>query len=83
MIVSHNFLEKTIMDTFQNVSGKLSHFVKINFFSGRKDIHYPKEITKYYEEHRDSGFFNKDIVICEYFNCDVRLVNKTHTKVMK
>ena len=47
---------------------------------GSKVIHYPKEITKYYEAHKDSGFFNEDMIICGDFNCDVRLVNKTHGK---
>lgn len=47
---------------------------------GNKVIHYPKEITKYYEVHKDSGFFNDDMIICGDFNCDVRLVNKTHGK---
>ena len=40
---------------------------------GNKSIHYPKEITKYYDEHKDSGFFNEDMIICGDFNCDVRL----------
>lgn len=30
---------------------------------GSKVIHYPKEITKYYEEHKDSGFFNEENVV--------------------
>lgn len=47
---------------------------------GRKEIYYPKEITMYYEEHKDSGFFNEDMIICGDFNCDVRLVNKQHGK---
>ncbi len=47
---------------------------------GRKEIYYPKEITKYYEEHKDSGFFNEDMIICGDFNCDVRLANKRHGK---
>ena len=29
---------------------------------GNKVIHYPKEITKYYEQHKDSGFFNEHII---------------------
>ena len=45
-----------------------------------KVIPYPKEITKYYEQHKDSGFFNEDMIMCGDFNCDVRLVNKTHGK---
>lgn len=40
---------------------------------GTKTSYYPKEITKYYEEHKDSGFFNEDMIICGDFNCDVRL----------
>ena len=40
---------------------------------GNKSIHYPKEITKYYDNHKDSGFFNEDMIICGEFNCDVRL----------
>ena len=47
---------------------------------GNKVIHYPKEITKYYEKHKGSGFFNEYMVMCGDFNCDVRLVNKTHGK---
>jgi exonuclease III len=47
---------------------------------GNKVIHYPKEITKYYEAHKDSGFFNENMIICGDFNCDVGLVNKTHGK---
>ena len=39
---------------------------------------YPNEITRYYEEHRDSGFFNSEMIICGDFNCDVSLSNKTH-----
>ena len=41
--------------------------------NGTKTIYYPKEITKYYEEHKDSGFFNEDMIICGDFNCDVGL----------
>ena len=40
---------------------------------GTKTIYYPKEITKYYEEHNASGFFNEDMIICGDFNCDARL----------
>lgn len=40
---------------------------------GTKTSYYPKEIIKYYEEHKDSGFFNEDMIICGDFNCDVRL----------
>ena len=40
---------------------------------GTKTSYYPKEITEYYEEHKDSGFFNEDMIICGDFNCDVRL----------
>lgn len=40
---------------------------------GTKTIYYPKEITEYYEEHKDSGFFNEDMIICGDFNCNVRL----------
>ena len=47
---------------------------------GNKVIHYPKEITKYYEEHKNSGFFNEDMIMCGDFNCDVRLSNKVHGK---
>ena len=43
-----------------------------------KTTEYPNEITRYYEQHRDSGFFNEEMVICGDFNCDVRLSNKTH-----
>ena len=47
---------------------------------GNKVIHYLKEITKYYEAHKDSGFFNENMIMCGDFNCDVRLINKTHGK---
>ena len=47
---------------------------------GTKVVHYPKEVTKYYEEHKDSGFFNEDMIMCGDFNCDVRLVNKKKKK---
>ena len=40
---------------------------------------YPKEITKYYEHHKESGFFNEDMIICGDFNCDARLKG-THAK---
>ena len=43
-----------------------------------KVVEYPNEITRYYELHKDSGFFNEDMVICGDFNCDVSLNNKTH-----
>lgn len=39
---------------------------------------YPNEITRYYEEHKDSGFFNSEMIICGDFNCDVSLSNTTH-----
>ena len=45
---------------------------------GSKVIHYPKEITNYYELHKDSGFFNEDMILCGDFNCDVRLNDKRH-----
>ncbi len=45
---------------------------------GESNAKYPKLITKYYEEHKDSGFFNEDIVMCGDFNCDKKLKNKTH-----
>ena len=47
---------------------------------GSKVIQYPKEITKYYEEHKNSGFFNENMIICGDFNCDVRLADKHHGK---
>ena len=47
---------------------------------GRKVAHYPKEITKYYEAHKDSGFFNEDLIICGDFNCDKRVLNNAHKK---
>ena len=43
-----------------------------------KVVEYPNEITRYYEEHKDSGFFNSEMIICGDFNCDVSLSNKTH-----
>lgn len=45
--------------------------VKVNF--------YPTEITKYYELHKESGFFNSEMMICGDFNCDARL-KRTHAK---
>lgn len=48
--------------------------------NGNKVVQYPKEITEYYELHKDSGFFNSEMVLCGDFNCDVRLINKTHGK---
>ena len=47
---------------------------------GNKSIYYPEEITKYYDAHKDSGFFNKDMIICGDFNCDVNLTDKRHEK---
>lgn len=47
---------------------------------GNKVVYYPKEVTRYYELHKDSGFFNQDMIMCGDFNCDVSLVNKTHGK---
>ena len=47
---------------------------------GSKVAHYPKEITKYYEAHKDSGFFNEDMIICGDFNCDKRVLNNAHKK---
>lgn len=44
-----------------------------------KTNEYPKEITRYYELHKDTGFFNGDMIICGDFNCDARL-KKTHAK---
>ena len=40
---------------------------------------YPNEITRYYELHKDSGFFNEDLIMCGDFNCDARL-KSTHAK---
>ena len=48
--------------------------------NGSKVAHYPKEITKYYEAHKDSGFFNEDMIICGDFNCDKRVLNNAHKK---
>lgn len=45
---------------------------------GESNAEYPKLITKYYEEHKDSGFFNEDMIMCGDFNCDKKLKNKTH-----
>ncbi|WP_405266980.1 endonuclease/exonuclease/phosphatase family protein [Methanobrevibacter sp.] len=47
---------------------------------GSKVIYYPKEITSYYELHKESGFFNNDVILCGDFNCDVRLQDKRHGK---
>lgn len=46
---------------------------------GSKVVQYPKEITEYYEYHKNSGFFNSEMVMCGDFNCDVRL-KRTHAK---
>ena len=46
---------------------------------GSKINHYPTEITKYYELHKDGEFFNEDMIICGDFNCDARLKG-THAK---
>ena len=45
---------------------------------GNKVVQYPKEVTEYYGHHKDSGFFNEDMILCGDFNCDVRLTNKSH-----
>ena len=47
---------------------------------GNKVVQYPKEISDYYDEHKQSGFFNEDMIMCGDFNCDVRLTNKAHGK---
>ena len=44
---------------------------------GNKVVYYPKEVTRYYELHKDSGFFNQDMVMCGDFNIDLALKNKT------
>ena len=69
-----SFIPITVNDDF-NLLGVWTTPTKDN-----KEIYYPKEITRYYEEHKDSGFFNEDMIICGDFNCDVRLVNKRHGK---
>ena len=62
------FLPVTVNDDF-NLLGVWTN----PDMDGTKTIYYPKEITEYYEEHKDSGFFNEDMIICGDFNCDVRL----------
>lgn len=68
------FIPVRVNDTF-NLLGVWTNpdmeGVKVNF--------YPTEITKYYEFHKESGFFNSQMIICGDFNCDVRL-KKTHAK---
>ena len=47
---------------------------------GSKVVQYPKEITEYYEAHKNSNteFFNENMIICGDFNCDKRLSEKKH-----
>lgn len=45
---------------------------------GESNAEYPKLITKYYEEHKGSGFFNEEMIMCGDFNCDKKLKNHTH-----
>lgn len=49
---------------------------------GSKVVQYPKEITEYYEAHKnsDTEFFNEGMIICGDFNCDKRLYEKKHGK---
>lgn len=42
---------------------------------------YPDEILKYYELHNDSELFDRDLIICGDFNCDVRLKGAHAKKV--
>ena len=42
---------------------------------------YPAELLEYYELHKDSELFDRDIVICGDFNCDVRLKGAHAKKV--
>lgn len=44
---------------------------------------YPNEITRYFELHKDSGFFNEDMIICGDFNCDASLKNAHARNVFK
>ncbi|MBO6122213.1 MAG: endonuclease/exonuclease/phosphatase family protein [Methanobrevibacter sp.] len=44
---------------------------------------YPNEITRYYELHKESGFFNEDLIMCGDFNCDARLKGAHAKNVFK
>ena len=42
---------------------------------------YPVELLEYYELHKNSELFDRDIIICGDFNCDVRLKGAHAKKV--
>ncbi len=44
---------------------------------------YPIEILKYYDLHKESGFFNEDMIICGDFNCDASLKGSHAKNVFK
>ena len=66
------FIPVTVNDDFNLLA------VWTNIDKGESNAKYPKLITNYYEEHKDSGFFNEDMIICGDFNCDKRAENKYH-----
>lgn len=68
------FIPVTVKDDFN----LLAVWTKVD--EGESNAEYPKLITEYYEEHKDSGFFNEDMIICGDFNCDKRVKNETHRK---
>ena len=69
------FIPVTVNDDFNLLGVWTNPNMKNN-----KVVNYPKEITKYYEEHKDSEFFNENMIICGDFNCDVSLTDKRHGK---
>ena len=66
------FIPVTVNDDFNLLA------VWTNIDKGESNARYPKLITNYYEEHKDSGFFNEDMIICGDFNCDKRAENEKH-----
>ena len=66
------FIPVTVNDDFN----LLAVWTRID--KGESNAKYPKLITNYYEEHKDSGFFNEDMIICGDFNCDKRAKYKKH-----
>lgn len=68
------FIPVTVNDDFNLLA------VWTNIGKKESNAKYPKLITKYYEEHKDSGFFNEDMIICGDFNCDKRVKDQYHKK---
>lgn len=67
------FIPVTVNDKFNLLGVWTNPNIKTN-----KVPYYPKEITKYYEAHKKSGFFNDNMIICGDFNCDKRVKNNAH-----